>query len=258
MAHKPSHSTVYLPVSFLTVLSLLCLDSAVAGGQQTVFQSQPGNQSGQQETGQQGIFPAATSHPSYPSPLQKGLWKGHPQVLQILQVSRPPVALPAAPQPEPKVQQSLLELDPHKVSLESRQNGSVSSLPIALGLVAKSVWFCQAGRYMTGVRVAGLEKGSPAQRAGLQADKGLGWKQVVGMFLASTPAAPLMMSFLESAEQGSGDTIVAIDGKPVRNKEAFERRVKHFRAEQVVSFSVLRGGRTVVVPVRLPSGRSVR
>jgi hypothetical protein len=249
MPYKLSQRTLYFSFSFLTTFSLLCLCPSVASGQQAVFQSQRGNQYEQQDKEQQGAFPSAEKRPSYPSLLQEGLGEEHPQVLEV---PRPQISLPIVSQPEPQTQQSLLESQGE--TLEPGQNSSFAPSSAYLGLVAKSVRVCRAGEYIAGVRVAGLEKGSPAQRAGMQAEKGVGWKQIVGVLLASTPAAPLAIPFLISGGQDPGDIIVAVDGKRVENKEEFDREMERFRTEDVVYFSVLRGNRTLLVPVGLPSG----
>ncbi len=250
MPHKLSPRTFPRPFGLLTVLSLLCLGSSVASGQQSVSQAQQRTQQEQHRTGQPGGFPSTAARPSYSTLLQKGLGEGRPQVLEV---PRPQVALPAAPPPQPETQQSLLELGPQRETREPGQNVSFPPPPITIGLVAQSVRFCRPGKDIAGVRVAGLEKGSPAQQAGLQAESGMGWKQIVVVLLAATPAVPLMIPLLDDIEQGSGDIIVAVDGKRVKSKEDFAREMERFQAGEVAYLSVLRGEKTLLVPVHMPS-----
>lgn len=252
MPHKLSPRTFPRTCGLLTVLSLLCLGSSVASGQQSVLPPQQRTQHEQQRTtGQPGGFPAAAAQPSYSTLLQKGLGEGRPQVLEV---PRPQVALPPAPPPQPETQQTLLELGPQRETREPGQNVSFPPPPITIGLVAQSVRFCRAGKDIAGVKVAGLEKGSPAQQAGLQAENGMGWKQIVAVLLTFTPAAPLrVLLLLDGGEQESGDIIVAVDGKPVKSQEAFAREIARFQAGEVAYLSVLRGTKTLVVPVHLPS-----
>jgi S1-C subfamily serine protease len=59
--------------------------------------------------------------------------------------------------------------------------------------------------------------------------------------LTLTPLAPFVLPFVTDSEHGgSGDLILAVDGKRIHNREELEQELKRFRPGDTVYFSVLR------------------
>lgn len=251
MLHKRAERSAHLSVTGVTVLLLLCLCPPLARGQWAVSSPQEKNQSQPHGTGQQRGFPAAAAQTPSAPVIQQGVWRRHPQVLEV--PHRPQVVLPSTLQTQPETQRSTLDLRSERGTLDLKQNGSLSPLPANVGLVTRNARFCRAGKFIAGVKVVKVEQGSPAQQAGLQADTGMGWKQIVGVFFASTPVAPLLTSVLDDIEQGSGDIVVAVDGERVENKEDLAKEMGRSRLGEVVHLSILRGAKTMVAPIRLPA-----
>jgi S1-C subfamily serine protease len=50
-----------------------------------------------------------------------------------------------------------------------------------------------------------------------------------------------------------GDLIVAIDGKPVDAQDALRRELNRKRAGDTITLTILRGGRTMKIPIALGS-----
>jgi VCBS repeat-containing protein len=71
--------------------------------------------------------------------------------------------------------------------------------------------------------------------------------------LTMTPLAPLVLPFLSEHEHGgSGDLILAVDGKRVHNREELEKEIAPLRPGDTVYFSILRNDRGLQqVAVRL-------
>jgi S1-C subfamily serine protease len=127
---------------------------------------------------------------------------------------------------------------------------STPAKPPYLGVVGRTALAC---RYPAGVRISQVIEGSPAHQAGLKGEATLSWKQAVTGLLALSPAALLVSPFISDSDHGgSGDLILAVDGKRVHNQEEFEQEMRRFRPGDVVYFSILRGGSGLrQVPVHL-------
>jgi S1-C subfamily serine protease len=103
------------------------------------------------------------------------------------------------------------------------------------------------------VRITRVIEGSPAQQAGLKGEGTLTWKQAMAGILTMTPLAPLVLPFISDNEHGgSGDLILAVDGKRVHNREELEKEIAPLRPGDTVYFSILRDDRGLrQVSVRL-------
>jgi S1-C subfamily serine protease len=110
--------------------------------------------------------------------------------------------------------------------------------PAYLGIAGQTV---QACRYPAGVRITRVIEGSPAQQAGLKGEGSLTWPQAMAGVLTLTPFAPFVLPFFTDSEHGgSGDLILAVDGKRIHTREELEQEMKRFRPGDTVYFSVLR------------------
>ncbi|MBI3300536.1 MAG: PDZ domain-containing protein [Deltaproteobacteria bacterium] len=180
--------------------------------------------------------PAPALQPALPLAIQPE-GEGHPQVMEM-----PAAQAPSSLVPQPAT--------PSSQSAEVARSTNTLARPAYLGVTGQTALTC---RYPAGVRISHVIEGSPAHQAGLQGEATLSWKQAVASGLALSPAAPLVLPFITKSEHGgSGDLILAVDGKRVHNREEFEQEMGRFRPGDVVYFSVLRGEHGLQqVPVHL-------
>jgi S1-C subfamily serine protease len=92
-----------------------------------------------------------------------------------------------------------------------------------------------------GLQIVELNKGGPAERAGLQ-----GWKTV----RKRVTRGPLAYD-VERHDPSAADIIVAIDGQPVESAAAFVDKMEDHQPGERVVLTVLRQGRQLQVPVTL-------
>jgi hypothetical protein len=171
--------------------------------------------------------------------------QSHPQVMEMPVVQSP---LPSVGQSAlPPVGQSVPPL-PHPQ--EETLSAHLPAQPAYLGVTGDTSPAC---RYPAGVRISRVIEGSPAHQAGLRGEGTLSWKEAVVGVLAVSPAALFIAPLLPVSEHSRwGDLLLAVDGKRIHNKEQFEQEMRHFRAGDVVYFSVLRREQGLKqVPVRL-------
>ena len=91
----------------------------------------------------------------------------------------------------------------------------------------------------TGLMIAGLKRGGPAERAGLR-----------GPRIVRIRRGPLV---LQRMDRAAADLVIAIDGQPVRTFEAVLEHVEKRKPGDRVVLTVVRGGRRIAVPVQLGS-----
>jgi S1-C subfamily serine protease len=94
-----------------------------------------------------------------------------------------------------------------------------------------------------GLQIVDLNKGGPAERAGLQ-----GWKTV----RKRVTRGPLAYD-VERHDPSGADIIVAIDGQPVETASAFVDKMEDHQPGDRVILTILRQGRQMQVPVTLGS-----
>jgi S1-C subfamily serine protease len=94
-----------------------------------------------------------------------------------------------------------------------------------------------------GLQIVDVNKGGPAQKAGLQ-----GWK-VVRKRIVRGPLA----YDVEKNDSSSADIIVAIDGQPVESAATFVDKMEEHQPGESVVLTILRQGRQMQVPVTLGS-----
>jgi S1-C subfamily serine protease len=172
-----------------------------------------------------------------PPPSTQNEGEAHPQVMEM-----PTAQTPPAPAPQS-------DLSTQQPAAAARAT-SRSTKPAYLGVAGQTVQSC---RYPAGVRITRVIEGSPAQQAGLKGEGTLSWQEAMTGVLAMTPLAPLVLPLItESEHGGSGDLILAVDGKRIHNREELEQEMKGFRPGDTVYFSVLREESGVhQIPVQL-------
>ncbi|HJY83336.1 MAG TPA: PDZ domain-containing protein [Candidatus Binatia bacterium] len=161
----------------------------------------------------------------------------HPQVMEMPAAQTPPT---------PELQPDLSVQQP----VTTTPSVNLPSKPAYLGVAGQTVLSC---RYPAGVRITRVIEGSPAHKAGLKGEGILTWQQAMGGVLTLTPLAPLILPFFTNSEHGgSGDLILAVDGKRIHDREELEREMLRFRPGDTVYFSILREQSGVrQIPVQL-------
>ncbi len=94
-----------------------------------------------------------------------------------------------------------------------------------------------------GLQIVKLNKGGPAEKAGLQ-----GWKTV----RRRVTRGPLVYD-VEREDPSGADVIVDVDGKPVESAAAFLDTIEEHQPGERVVLTILRQGRQLQVPVTLGS-----
>ena len=94
-----------------------------------------------------------------------------------------------------------------------------------------------------GLQIVEVNKGGPAEKAGLQ-----GWKTV----RKRVTRGPLAYD-VERQDPSGADIIVAIDGQPVESAAAFVDKIEDHQPGEQVALTILRQGRQMQVPVTLGS-----
>ncbi|HVT28927.1 MAG TPA: trypsin-like peptidase domain-containing protein [Lacipirellulaceae bacterium] len=92
-----------------------------------------------------------------------------------------------------------------------------------------------------GLQIVELNKGGPAERAGLQ-----GWKTV----RRRVTRGPLVYD-IERQDPSAADVIVAIDGQPVQSAASFVDKIEEHQPGERVVLTIIRQGRQIQVPVTL-------
>jgi S1-C subfamily serine protease len=92
-----------------------------------------------------------------------------------------------------------------------------------------------------GLQIVKLNKGGPAERAGL-----LGWKTV----RRRVTRGPLVYD-VEREDPSGADVIVAVDGQPVESAASFLDKIEEHQPGERVVLTILRQGRQLQVPVAL-------
>jgi S1-C subfamily serine protease len=94
-----------------------------------------------------------------------------------------------------------------------------------------------------GLQIVEVNKGGPAESAGLQ-----GWKSV----RRRVTRGPLAYD-VERQDPSAADIIVAVDGQAVDSASAFVDKIEEHQPGERVTLTILRQGRQVEVPVTLGS-----
>ena len=195
-----------------------------------------------QDSGWQGTHPQQPPAPA--PPIQE------PRPSTIPQPSHPPSlqnedegtspsdgGMPAVQAPTPLAPQPGLSASQPSAAPSTNATNAPAK-PAYLGIAGQTVQTC---RYPAGVRITRVIEGSPAQQAGLKGEGTLGWQEAMAGVLTLTPLAPLVLPFITDREHGgTGDLILAVDGKRVHNREELEQELKRFRPGHTIYFSVLR------------------
>lgn len=237
-------TTMLHKAGFLLSVCALMFPLSLSAHQEPLWQGS-GVQQSTTPLPSQGTSPSPVSQDPVPSSVPQRVLpfapqaphEGHPQTREM--PAAQPLPLPGD-QPTPSPRQSTVE--PPAPPLPPK--------PIFLGITGDTSPAC---RYPGGVRISRIIEGSPAHQAGLKGESTLSWKDAVVGILATSPVALFISPLLSSREHSRwGDLILAVDGKRIHNKEAFELEMKHFQPGDVVYFSVLRIGHGLKqVPVRL-------
>jgi S1-C subfamily serine protease len=94
-----------------------------------------------------------------------------------------------------------------------------------------------------GLQIVQLNRGGPAERAGLR-----GWKLV----RRNVRRGPLVYT-VEQADRSAADVIVAVDGQAVESASAFVEKIEERQPGEQVTLTVIREGQRLDVPVTLGS-----
>jgi hypothetical protein len=246
----------YLPFLFLSVLLVFPL---FVSAQQSPSWQGPQAQPQVSPT----PVPQSPPAPAVQAPRRPGTQPdgtGHPQTVELPTAQVPPSP---TPQPSETPPQSTAELAPQPPSSQTpqahpptQQSAMVAApqprptKPAYLGIAGNSVNAC---RYPAGVRVSQVIEGSPAHKGGLKGEKTLTWQDAVTGLLRMTPGGLLLSPFLtDSPHGGTGDLILAVDGKRIHNREELDQEMQRFRPGDTVYFSVLRDASGLQqIPVQL-------
>jgi S1-C subfamily serine protease len=104
-------------------------------------------------------------------------------------------------------------------------------------VIRADIGLARVYRHNEGLLVLSVVEGGPADRAGIRP---------IGMKLVRTTFGPV-----RRLDPDSADIIVAVDGKPARTVDDLLNEVESHAPGEQVTVTVLRGGRTVDVPVTL-------
>jgi S1-C subfamily serine protease len=94
-----------------------------------------------------------------------------------------------------------------------------------------------------GLQIVQLNRGGPAERAGLR-----GWKLV----RREVRRGPFVQT-VERPDRSGADIIVAIDGQPVENASAFVEKIEEHQPGEQVVLTIIREGQRLNVPITLGS-----
>lgn len=94
-----------------------------------------------------------------------------------------------------------------------------------------------------GLKIQRVAKGSPAEAAGLQAFRILQYNLGNGMVL-------------NQQDWLNADSILEVDGQPVKTIDAFFSYIESKKPDQVVTLTILRAGKKLKIPVKLTVGTS--
>jgi S1-C subfamily serine protease len=94
-----------------------------------------------------------------------------------------------------------------------------------------------------GLQIVQLNRGGPAERAGLR-----GWKVV----RREVRRGPFVQT-VEQADRSGADIIVAIDGQPVESASAFVEKIEEHQPGEQVALTIIREGQRINVPITLGS-----
>ena len=94
-----------------------------------------------------------------------------------------------------------------------------------------------------GLQIVDVNRGGPAQKAGLQ-----GWKVV----RKRVTRGPLAYD-IERNDASGADVILAVDGQPVETAAAFVDKIQEHQPGESIVLTILRQGRQMQVPVTLGS-----
>jgi PDZ domain len=223
-------------LTFLLIPVLPVLAQQSPSWQDSGWQGAPPQQHSAPGPSVQEPDPSAIPQPPLPPSLQPE-GEAHPQVMEMPAAQTPPT---------PELQPDLSVPQP----VTAAPSVNLPSKPAYLGVAGQTVQSC---RYPAGVRITRVIEGSPAHQAGLKGEGTLTWQQAMAGVLTLTPLAPLVFPFFTDSEHGgSGDLILAVDGKRIHDREELEREMVRFRPGDTVYFSVLREQSGVhQIPVQL-------
>ena len=94
-----------------------------------------------------------------------------------------------------------------------------------------------------GLQIVQLNRGGPAERAGLR-----GWKLV----RRDVRRGPFVQT-VEQADRSGADIIVAIDGQPIESASAFVEMIEEHQPGEQVALTIIREGQRLNVPITLGS-----
>lgn len=110
-----------------------------------------------------------------------------------------------------------------------------------------------------GLEVLGVRPGSPAAKAGIKPYHALAHHVLDGAAVAAAfvfPPAILGLAIIDSTQIGeSYDLIIGVDGTRVRSIIDFENATADLRPGDVTYVMIVRDGKRVQLPVRLPAGQ---
>ena len=139
---------------------------------------------------------------------------------------------------------SIASSDPGRATTaNSNHGGHPGNGTSCLGITVKYTNYCFKGAEEHGLEVTSIDRNSPAERAGLKADRRPGRSDRGGRNREriSRPMQLLTNGFLEKAAQGNrGDLIVAVDDQRVRSQADFDDAMARARPGDSLYLTVIR------------------
>jgi len=188
---------------------------------------------------------------------------GAPQVLEIpTQPVNPPEATPPPPS-QSIVREEVPQSDEPSMHGLPPEPSSLPDARVANRRNYLGVLYATAEEGPNGVKVLDVVPGSPAERAGFHGanrpSESEGQSKLIKaaiVVLAMSPAGPFAIPLAIAHDmymnhQSPGDVIVAVGDRPVRDAQEFSDAMRHYQPHDTVSFSVLRGGKSVQLSVQL-------
>ena len=145
--------------------------------------------------------------------------------------------------------------EPQLHSLQEFMSEGVNASPLGVEL-EEGARHTRAGREVDGLLVVALQRGSPAERAGVQAGHRAAHDVAEGVAVAASlvfPPAVLAVPVIETVQFGENyDLIIGIDGNRVSNFMDFQERLRDAQPGETVYLNILRSGKRLQIPVEMP------